>query len=91
MIKELLGLHLVNTHEWTTNLSVKVWRSKIDSKESLQCKAMASLIMLVSRTVSKERNARVLITNPPRLQSSLISSRARLGFGLPWMQSILAM
>jgi hypothetical protein len=79
MIKEWLELHLVNTHEWTTNLSVKAWWSKIASKGSPQGKAMASLTMFVSWTVWKERNARVFNNKaPPTILLDIIKSETRL-------------
>jgi hypothetical protein len=59
MIKEWLGLHNVNTQEWTGNLSIKAWQTKMSCKCPPNRKAVASLTELVSWKVSKESNARV--------------------------------
>jgi hypothetical protein len=62
------------------NLSIEAWWSKIASKGSPRCKAMASLTMLVSWTVWKERNVRVFNNKsaPPTILLDIIKSETKL-------------
>jgi hypothetical protein len=55
MIKEWLGIPTVHTHEWTTDISIEEWWSKITCRATPNHKAIASLTMLVSWMTWKER------------------------------------
>jgi hypothetical protein len=60
MVKSWLGISSIKTNEWTSNRSIEEWWSGMACKASPNRKAMATLTMLVSWTIWKERNARVL-------------------------------
>jgi hypothetical protein len=77
MVKEWLGLPSIRVHEWSGELSIDEWWSSMSYKASLIRKAMTSLTMLVSWTIWKERNARVLSAPPPILLE-IIKSEAKL-------------
>ena len=59
LVKDWLGLPSIRTHEWTPELSLKSWWKKMSSKGTPNRKAMASLTMLISWMVLKERNTMV--------------------------------
>jgi hypothetical protein len=59
MVKGWIGIPSIRTHEWTDDLSLEVWWAKMLKDATANRKAMASLTMLVSWTIWKERNARV--------------------------------
>jgi hypothetical protein len=88
MLKGYLNISSIKTNKWTTNLSIDEWWSDISCEASPNQKALATLIMLVSWTIWKERNARVKIIKPHRWPFSLRLSRAKQDFGLPWVLSI---
>uniref|UniRef100_A0ACD5UMD8 Uncharacterized protein n=1 Tax=Avena sativa TaxID=4498 RepID=A0ACD5UMD8_AVESA len=58
-LKTWLGLHQINTSTWHQFHSVKEWWKKAIHKKGPQRKALASLAMLVTWEIWKERNARV--------------------------------
>ena len=80
LVKDWLGLPFVRTHEWTPELSLKSWWTKMSSKTTPNRKAMASLTMLISWTVWKERNARFFNSKsaPPPVLLSFIKAEAKL-------------
>jgi hypothetical protein len=58
MIRYWLGLTSVRTNEWTNDLSLKSWWSRMSIKDTNNRKTMSSITILVSWTIWKERNAR---------------------------------
>jgi hypothetical protein len=58
-LKEWLGLHDVDPRAWHNRRTVKEWWTKSILQRGQSRKAMASLAMLVSWEIWKERNARV--------------------------------
>jgi hypothetical protein len=83
MLKSYLNISSIKTNKWTTNLSIDEWWSDISCEASPNQKALATLTMLMSWTIWKERNARVKIIKPQRCPFSLRLSRAKQDFGLP--------
>jgi hypothetical protein len=59
MVKSWIGIPSIHIHEWTDDLTLKGWWFKMLNEASDNRKALASLTMLVSWTIWKERNARV--------------------------------
>jgi hypothetical protein len=59
IVKNWLGLHDVGPSRWHGRRSVKEWWSEEIHKHAHGRKAMASLAMLMSWEIWKERNARV--------------------------------
>ena len=76
MVKEWLGATFIHMEDWTADLSIEAWWTKMACKS----KAMASVTMLVSWTIWKERNARVFNNKsaPPLVLLGVIKSEARL-------------
>uniref|UniRef100_A0ACD5W723 Uncharacterized protein n=1 Tax=Avena sativa TaxID=4498 RepID=A0ACD5W723_AVESA len=76
LVKAWLGLPNFNVDDWTEDLSIKDWWTKLACKT----KAMASITMLISWTIWKERNARVFNNKFAQLQTLLdiIKREARL-------------
>jgi hypothetical protein len=58
-VKQWLDLQDVDPHSWHTRRSVKDWWMKEVHKQGPSKRAMASLGMLISWEIWKERNARV--------------------------------
>jgi hypothetical protein len=63
-LKDWLGLYDIDPTRWQAMATVKEWWMEGVHKRGHSMKAMASLAMLVSWEVSKERNARFLGINP---------------------------
>jgi hypothetical protein len=59
MVKGWIGISSIHTHEWATTASIDMWWLNMSTKASPNRKALASITMLVSWTIWKERNARV--------------------------------
>lgn len=66
-VKNWLGLQDVNPATWHTMRNVKEWWNEAIHKQGQSKKAMASLAMLVSWEIWKERNARVFRNNASTL------------------------
>jgi mannosylglycoprotein endo-beta-mannosidase len=60
LVKCWIGIPSICTHEWTDDLTLLDWWAKMLKDAMANRKAMASLTMLVTWTIWKERNARVL-------------------------------
>jgi hypothetical protein len=59
MVKEWLGISSIRTQDWAADFSIKHWWTTMACKANPNRKAMASLTMLVSWTIWKERNTRI--------------------------------
>jgi hypothetical protein len=80
MVKSWLGISSIKTSEWAPNRSIDEWWSDRTCKASSNRKVMATLTMLVSWTIWKERNVRVLNNKatPTPVLLEIIKSEARL-------------
>ena len=76
MIKDWLGVSCIRVDVWSVDLTIEAWWTMMALKD----KAMASVTMLVSWTIWKERNARVFNNKsaPPTILLDIIMSEARL-------------
>ena len=76
MIKDWLGVSCIRVDVWSADLTIEAWWTMMALKD----KAMASVTMLVSWTIWKERNARVFNNKsaPPTVLLDIIKSEARL-------------
>ena len=76
MTKDWLGISSIRMEEWTADLSIEDWWRKMAFKS----KAIASITMLVTWTIWKERNARVFNnkSTPPPTLFEAINGEARL-------------
>ena len=74
MIKSWLGASCIREEEWTADITIEEWWTLMACK----AKAMASVTMLVSWTIWKERNARVFNNKsaPPTILFDIIKSEA---------------
>jgi hypothetical protein len=81
LVKCWIGIPSICTHEWTDDLTLLDWWAKMLKDAMANRKAMASLTMLVTWTIWKERNARVFNHKSAPLPSSLTSLKPRLNFG----------
>jgi hypothetical protein len=59
MVKSWIGIPSIHLHAWTDDLNLEGWWSKLLNEASDNRKALSSIIMLVSWTIWKERNARI--------------------------------
>jgi hypothetical protein len=80
MVKNWLGISSIQTQEWTLNLSIEAWWTMMPCNPKPNRKAIASLKMLVSCTIWKERNARVFKSNamPTMVLLEIINSEVGL-------------
>jgi hypothetical protein len=59
MVRSWIGISSIHTHAWATFNTIEEWWLSMACKASSNRKALASITMLVSWTIWKERNARV--------------------------------
>ena len=80
MVKGWIGVASIQTNEWSAELSINEWWIMMSCKKSPNRKLMASLTMLVSWKVWKERNARFFQKKsaPPPVLLEIIKVEARL-------------
>ena len=80
MVKGWIGLPSIRTNEWPPGLSIKEWWSTMTFNAAANRKEMASLVMLVSWIIWKERNARIFNnkSTPPSIILEIIKGEARL-------------
>ena len=76
MLRDWLGATNIRFEEWDAALSMEEWWNKL----AIKSKAMASITMLVTWTIWKERNARVFNNKsaPPPILLEIIKNEARL-------------
>ena len=67
MVKMWLGLPHLDPTVWSADLTIKDWWTAMSSPTTPNCKAMASLMMLVSWSIWNEQNWRIFINKsaPP--------------------------
>jgi hypothetical protein len=58
-VKQWLDLHDIDPSTWHARQNVKEWWTEAIHKQGPSKKAMASLVMLISWEIWKERNARI--------------------------------
>jgi hypothetical protein len=58
-VKQWLGIHDVDPSTWHAGWNVKDWWTEAIQKQGPSKKAMASLVMLISCEIWKERNVQV--------------------------------
>ena len=80
LIKEWLGLPLLNISEWAVHNSINSWWTNMSGNNVPHRKAMASITMLTSWTIWNERNTRVFRQKsaPPPIIFGIIKSEARI-------------
>jgi hypothetical protein len=59
MVKSWIGIPSIHLDAWTDDLTLEGWWSKLLIEASDNRKALSSIILLVSWTIWKERNARI--------------------------------
>jgi hypothetical protein len=80
MVKNWIGIPSVRPFEWSEDLTLAAWWTKLLKDAMANRKAMATIIMLVCWTAWKERNARVFNnkTTPPTVLLEIIKAEAKL-------------
>jgi hypothetical protein len=80
MVKNWIGIPSMCTIEWSDDLTLEVWWTKLLKDAMANRKAIASIIMFVNWTIWKERNARVFNnkTTPPTMLIEIIKAEAKL-------------
>lgn len=84
MVRDWLHLVSLDMSLWATYRNIKDWWYDMVSIQRIHGRAMASLTMLVCKTIWDERNARVFRSKSPPPQLFFFEpSRERRGFGRP--------
>jgi hypothetical protein len=80
MVKNWIGIPSMRPIEWSDDLTLAAWWTKLLKDAMKNRKTMATIVMLVSWTIWKEWNARVLNnkTAPPTVLLEIIKAEAKL-------------
>jgi hypothetical protein len=80
LVIEWLGIANIRTQDWVPGIEIEEWWTTLACVAKPNCKAIASITMLVSWTIWNERNARVFNNKaaPTTVLLELIKSEVRL-------------